>query len=205
MSDPRQRRLRWVTLAELLAIAAVVISALTFWNSYRERTSAEAEHVAETASSTRKAALLMLKAVPDAQGRTLTLVPRSDAQAIQSQTVIFPGALGLAPAETSGDARIERDWFASALVRARKDAGAADKTLGDAHLPVLLVTRYLADGDAHVERAVYRLGYATDHSFLGGTTVRLRGLAREETVASEAAGQKRLDTLWKAALPAKRG
>ena len=30
-------RRRWITLGEVLAVAAVLISALTFWNSYQER------------------------------------------------------------------------------------------------------------------------------------------------------------------------
>ncbi|UAK25165.1 hypothetical protein [Sphingomonas nostoxanthinifaciens] len=201
MSDPRQRRIRWITLAELLAIVAVVISALTFWNGYRERTNAEVQRGADNRDAARRAVILVLKATADAQGHLLSLTPRSDAQAIQGQTIAFPSALGLASAETTSDARIERGWFEGALIRARKDAGAADKTPGDAHMPVLIVTRYLADGDPHVDRAVYQLGYATDHSFIGGTSVRLRGLSREEAVTSEAAGQKRVDALWKTALP----
>jgi len=189
-------RRRWLTLGEMLAIVAVVISALTFWNSYSERTNSEAEHKAEAAQNQRKATLLTLKAVPDKDGRTLALSPRAEEQAIQSQTILFPSALNLSPAETSSDSRIERDWIEEALVRARKDAGASDATLGDARLPLLIVTHYLADGDPHVDRAVYELGYATSHSLLGGTSVRLRGLSRVGPVGNDDAGRKRIDALW---------
>lgn len=188
-------RRRLLNLGEVVAILAVLISGLTFWNSYRERTNAEAEHAAESAQSAKKASVLILKATPDKDGRTLALEPRAGEQAIQSQTIRFPAKLGLSPAETSSDARVEKGWFESALVSARKAAGVAD-TPGDARLPVLIETHYLTDGDAHTDRAVYELGYATSHSFLGGTDVHLRGLSRTGSAPNVAAGQKRIDALW---------
>jgi hypothetical protein len=188
-------RRRWLNLGEIVAILAVLISGLTFWNSYRERTNAEAEHAAESAQSTKKATTLILKAVPDKDGRTLALAPRADEQAIQSQTIRFPAKLGVSPAETSSDTRIEKSWFESALVSARKAAGVADSP-GDARLPVLIETHYLIDGDPHVDRAIYEVGYATSHSLLGGTDVHLRGLSRTGAVQSVDAGLSRIDALW---------
>ena len=188
-------RRRWINLGELVAVLALVISALTLWNSYRERTTSEAEHAQESAQSAKKASVLILRATPDKDGRTLALTPHADEQAIQSQTIRFPAKLGLSPAETTSDARIEKSWFESALVSARKTAGIAD-TPGDARLPVLIETHYLTDGDAHTDRAVYELGYATSHSFLGGTDIHLRGLSRTGSAASVAAGQKQIDALW---------
>lgn len=195
-------RRRWLTLGELLAILAVAISGLTLWNSYRERTNAEAQRHADAAQSRLKAAVLTLKAIPDKDGRTLALTPRAEEQAIQGQTIRFPSALGLSPAETSSDARIERGWIEGALVRARKTAGVRDATIGDARVPVLIETRFLADGDPHTDRAVYQLGYATSHSLIGGTTMHLKGLSRVGGVPSDGAGRARIDAMWKAALPA---
>jgi hypothetical protein len=197
-------RRRWLTLGEILAVLAVAISALTFWNSYRERTNAEAEKQAESSSSAKKAATLILKASADSDGRALTLTPRSEDQAIQSQTVRFPTALGVSPAETSGDARIDRGWFASGLVKARKEAHATDQTAGDARLPVLIETQFLVNGEPHTDRAVYTIGYATTHSLFGGTEVKLHGLARSASAASAAAGVRQIDALWKTMLPVRR-
>ena len=42
-------RRRWINLGELVAVLALVISALTLWNSYRERTTNEAEHAQQSA------------------------------------------------------------------------------------------------------------------------------------------------------------
>jgi len=188
-------RRRWINLGELVAILAVIISGLTLWNSYRERTNAEAEHAQESRQTAKKATTLILKATPDKEGKILALAPRADEQAIQSQTIYFPSKLGLSPAETSSDARIEKNWFESALVGARKAAG-VEATPGDARMPVLIETHYLTDGDAHVDRAVYEVGYVTSHSLIGGTDVHLRGLSRTGPAKSADAGQKQIDAIW---------
>ena len=188
-------RRRWINLGELVAVLALIVSALTLWNSYRERTNTEAEHKSESAQTAKKATVLTLKATPDKDGRTLAITARSDDQSIQSQKVSFPAKLGLSPAETSGDARIDRNWFASALVAARKDAGITDAP-GDARVPVMIETHFLVDGEAHQDLAVYEVGYATTHGFLTGTDVHLRGLSRTGTVKSEDAGQKQIDAIW---------
>lgn len=188
-------RRRLLNLGEVIAILAVIISGLTLWNSYRERTNAEAEHAQESAQSAKKATTLILKATPDKEGRTLALAPRAEEQAIQSQTVYFPAKLGVSPAETSSDARIEKRWFESALVSARKAAG-IEQAPGDARMPVMIETHYLTDGDAHVDRAVYEVGYVTSHSLIGGTDIHLRGLSRTGAVKSAEAGQKQIDAIW---------
>ena len=188
-------RRRWINLGELVAVLALVISALTLWNSYRERTTTEAEHAQESAQSAKKATILILKATADKDGRTLALAPHADEQAIQSQTIYFPAKLGVSPAETSSDARIEKSWFESALISARKAAG-VEATPGDARVPVLIETHYLTDGDAHVDRALYEVGYVTTHSLIGGTDVHLRGLSRTGSVPSDDVGQTRIDALW---------
>ncbi len=188
-------RRRWLNLGEIVAIIAVLISALTLWNSYRERANSEAAHAQESAQSAQKAATLILKAASDKDGRRLTLTPYAGEQAIQSQTIRFPSTLKVSAAETSSDARIERSWFESAVVAARKAAGIEDQP-GDARLPVLIETHFVADGDPRIDRALYEVGYSTTHSFLGGTELHLRGLSRSGAVTSVDAGQKRLDAIW---------
>jgi len=188
-------RRRWINLGELVAVLALIISALTLWNSYRERTTNEAEHARESAQSAKKAAILVLKATPDKDGRTLALAPRSDVQAIQDQTIYFPAKLGISPAQTSSDARIEKRWFDGPLIDARKAAG-VEASLGDARIPVLIETHFLADGDPYVDRAIYEVGYVTSHSLIGGTDVHLRGLSRTGAVKSVDAGQKQIDAIW---------
>lgn len=196
-------RRRWINLGELVAVLALIISALTLWNSYRERTANEAEHARESAQSAKKAAVLVLKATPDKDGRTLALVPRSDEQAIQDQTIYFPAKLGISPAQTSSDARIEKGWFDGPLIDARKAAG-VEASLGDARMPVLIETHFLANGDPHLDRAIYEIGYVTSHSLIGGTDVHLRGLSRTSAVKSVEAGRKQIDGIWAARMTPKK-
>lgn len=189
-------RRRWVTLGEVLAVAAVAISGLTLWNSYTDRQDARVEKAGEAARATVVNRTLLLKATADRDAGRLDLLPLRAEQSIQGQTIAFPTALGLAPVDTTGDARIERGWFDDALVRARKAIGLEAETRGDERLPVLLTTRYLADGVPVTDRAIYDIGYATDTAFLSGTDVRLRGLSLVARVKDD--GTRQIDRLWAA-------
>jgi hypothetical protein len=186
-------RRRWLNLGELLAIAGVVISGAALWNSYRERTHAEAEQATAETRTARAAELLVLKATVEKEGNVLTLVPRDDAQTIQAQTIRFPTPLGVSPVETTGDARIERDWFEKGLTEALEKARTTKRSPGDARLPVLITTRYLVGGVEHEDRALYSIGYTLGHGFLAGTTIKLRGLSRTAPAPAGAIGEKALD------------
>ena len=185
-------RRRWITLGELLAIAAVAISGLTLWNSYKERTTSEVERTVEAKKAETKSRTLILKGSVSKDGDRLDLVPTAGDQIIQSQTILFPSALKLSPVETTGDARIEADWFASPLKKAR--AG-AKKAPGDLRLPLAITTRYVA-GDATVsDTAVYQIGYGLEGRFLGGDAVKLKGLSLSRRMEPKDA-QKVLDASW---------
>ncbi|MFC3713704.1 hypothetical protein ACFOMD_14085 [Sphingoaurantiacus capsulatus] len=192
-------RRRWITLGELLAVAAVVISALTFWNSYSERRSSEEARVSEARSGAARARTLILRATASQDGEVLTLSAASD-QAIQSQTVTFPSALEIDAVETTNP-RIEADWFDGALRKARKDAGQRDEDAGDERLPIAVTTHYLADGgEMLTDVALYDVGYGVKERFLRGGEVRLRGLSYIGRAHADAA-QARLDSLWKTRQP----
>lgn len=197
----RRRRLRLLTLGEVLAVAALVISGLTFWNSYSERRNAEEDKAATQKHDAVKARTLILKASVEKGGDRLELAS-AGGQAIQGQTIAFPAALGVDPVEST-DPRIEASWFESGLKKARKAAGEDDRPHGDARLPIAITTRFTADdGDMTETTALYDIGYGTDSSFLGGTSVRLRGLSMLGGTSAKAA-QSRIDALWKARHPAK--
>lgn len=190
-------RRRWLNLGELLAIVAVVISALTLWNSYRERTNSEAARQVDLDKGSRTAALLTLRATADRNGATLSLSPRSDTQTIQSQTITFPALLGVSPVDTTGNARIERGWFDRELAKARKAAGATHDRPGDARLPILITTRYVVNGEEKVDSGLFALGYEASHAFLAGTSIRLTGLSRVGTANDDKSGKARLEALAK--------
>ncbi|HEX7784249.1 MAG TPA: hypothetical protein VF509_15715 [Sphingobium sp.] len=193
-------RRRWITLGEVLAVVAVVISGLTLWNSWSERSSSQAEKAAEAKQSSTKAVTLILRAQASGNGRALELSPASAEQSVQSQTIRFPAALGADPAETTGEPRIESGWFEAALKKAREKAGMPDDSRGDERLPVAITTQYLVDGDAHQDVAIYDVGYTISGRWLGGHSVTLRGISLVSH-AKESSAQAKLDARWKAMLP----
>jgi hypothetical protein len=193
-------RRRWLNLGELLAVVAVIISALTLWNSYSERSHSEAEKAGEARDASTKARTLVLKAVPDRNGSRLAISALGD-QAIQGQTITFPTALGVAPVDNT-EPRIEQSWFTSGLKSARKAAGEDGDARGDHRLPVAITTRFYADGAVAEQSALYDIGYVAEGHFLMGTSIQLRGLSLIGPVHAKSAAA-RVDAIWKARHPAK--
>ena len=189
----RRRWMRWLTLGEILGVAALVISGLTFWNSYSERRHSEATQSAEDRKATVRARTLVLKAEGEKDGDRLVLQPTGE-QVIQGQTIAFPKALGVDPVDST-DPRIEAGWFASGLKKARRAAGEDDKVRGDARVPVAITTRYTVNGEMAEDVTLYDVGYVTESSLLGGTSIKLRGLSLVGR-SSEKAAAGRLDAIW---------
>ena len=190
-------RRRWITLGEVLGVAAVAISGLTFWNGYRERADSAADRRVAERRADAKAATLQLKGVPMVDGTRMAVVPIDPAQNVQDMKILFPAALSVNPVETTGDARLETAWFDTGLKRARKAAGRDDASKGDERFPVVMVTRFLSDGAAYDDVAIYDVGYAIDGAFLKGKVVRLRGLSLvSRTTAKEA--EAKLEAAWRA-------
>jgi len=193
-------RKRWITLGEVLGVAAVLISGLTLWNNWNDRRETKAEKAATEQRASAKVAKLVLVAA-DGGKQTLALKPAAPEQSVQSQTILFPTALDVSPAATTGEPRIEGGWFEHALVKAREAAGLPDNSRGDERLPVVIVTQYLADGDPHDDVALYDVGYTISGKFLGGHSVTLRGISLVAKVKRDHA-QAKLDARWKTLLPA---
>lgn len=186
-------RRRWITLGEILAVIAVLISGLTLWNSYSERSATQAERAAEKKQEAERSQALVLKA--GGGGKRLALESLDSAQAIQSQTIAFPSSLGAAPIETLIEPRIEAGWVKGA-VRKAKEAGGAGKASGDSRIPVAITTRFVNGGRTFTDVAIYDVAYKKDDSLLGGTDIELLGLSFVERVPAGAAA-RRLDSLWR--------
>lgn len=184
-------RRRWISLGEAVAVAAVLISAATLWNSYAERKSAEADRTAAAQKEGKVEAALVLRARSADEGKRLTLEAVDPDQVIQSQRVILPSALGVQPIETAGDPRIEARWLSDAL----KKAEAQRTTAGDLRVPVAIVSRFTSKGEMHSAAAVYQLAYVREGHLLGGSSTRLRGLSLVGRVP-EANAQKAVDRVW---------
>lgn len=194
-------RRRWITLGEMLALLAVSISGLTLYLNWSNKQDERAEKAIESRRASARAAKLILNARADSDDR-LILTPAATDQIVQSQTFLFPAALGIAPVSTTGEPRIEARWFENALKRARDKAKLPDNSVGDEQLPVFITTRFVVNGEAREDRAIYDIGYGISGRWLSGHDVTLRGLSlvTRETGTSPAA---RVDARWAAVVTAR--
>jgi hypothetical protein len=191
-------RRRWITLGEVLAVLAVGISGLTLWNNWTDRRETKAEQTASATRAASRTSRLVLVAGETGK-HALSLKPSSSEQTVQSQTILFPPALQLSPAETTGEPRIDAEWFEHALVGARNAAHLPDASRGDERLPVVIVTQVLADGEPHEDVALYDLGYTISGKFISGHSLTLRGISLVTHLKRDQAGAK-LDARWAKAL-----
>lgn len=186
--EARAERRRWITLAEGVAVAGVVIGGLTLWNNVSERRTADAERAAERASSAKAKTALAIVATPDGDGERLVLSAAD--RRIERIEVTFPPALKVPTKSAVGDVAIGADWVRAPLL-AITDGG-ADAIEG--RLPVA-ITAIWWDGDTqHRSSAVYDLVFATHGRIVGGRSLKLVALARRE--AATGGVGRRLDTLW---------
>lgn len=178
-SPRRGPRLRWLTLAEVVGILALVVAAAGWWDNHRQRVQEQSDRAVAArtqAADTQQAALrrtfLLTGHVVD-DGR-IRLAPARADQVIQTQTVIFPGSVRRAPVETTGNPRIDLAWFEAGLKDTAHGRGADG---AEARLPVGIVTTYVEAGETRTDRSIYDLGYTLHHRFLRGSKVELDGLS----------------------------
>ncbi|THD74395.1 MAG: hypothetical protein E7812_18925 [Phenylobacterium sp.] len=177
-SPPRRRpRLRLLTLAELVGIAALVIAGLGWWDGHHEHQQQDADRAAARSAQATEAKRANLRDTFLLTGsvdsdRIRLASARSD-QVIQTQTVIFPTAVRSGVIETTGNPRIDRGWFEDGV----KKAGRTPKGDAEARLPVGIVTTYVEAGETRTDRSIYQIGYTAHRRLLLGRKLELDGLS----------------------------
>ncbi len=182
---PKKRLpLRWLTLAEIVGVGALLIAGLGYWDSHRERVQQDQERAAAErdraaaaaergkarAQETQQDALrhaLLLTGVP--AGGALSLRPARAEQVIQTQTLWFPTEVRSDSVSTTGNPRIEAGWIEDRLRRAAK----AD----DHRVPVAIETSFIEDGQTRTDRSVYLLGFSLHGRLVGGPKLAFEGLS----------------------------
>jgi hypothetical protein len=198
---PKKRLpVRWLTLAEIVGVAAVVIAGLGYWDTHRERmgearerAAAERAKAAEAKAGAMRLSFLMTGAASES-GDRIRLTPTHPEHVIQTQTLVFPTEVRAEPVETTGNPRIERGWFEKGLAKAarrRKD--------DEGRLPVGIVTTYVDDGVIRTDSAVYQIGFRAEDRLLRGDKVELEGLSLSRRASGDL--QAAVDRLWTSAAP----
>lgn len=167
-TESERSRRRWITLGEVIALAALVVSAVGVWISWKtiggqDKPTEVVEH--------RQAIPLTLRARADHDGRTLTISPVESSHALESLTLTIAGT---PPIQVGSDGELDASDVEPAL-KAR-DKEPKDKTLS---LPVRIAARYVDAGADRRGGGAYILRYRWEGGGLfGGRSLRLVSLSR---------------------------
>jgi hypothetical protein len=162
----RRKRLRWISLGEAIAIAALIISGLGLWREWHKDGEPETTTVVEK----RPAIPLTLRGKSAEGGRILEISPVESSHALESLTLTIAGAT---PIEVGSDGELD----ASAVERIVKDRDKDSK--GPHSVPARIEARYVEAGADKKAAGNYRLSYRWEGGGLfGGHSLRLAGLSR---------------------------
>jgi hypothetical protein len=187
---PRRRRF-WVSLGEGVAVLAVAIAGLSYWDSHREHAAAD-RRAAEQAGAQ---PALVLRASQAADGRRLAIDAAGPEQVIVSQRYLFPAAVLSQEMEvTAARPQIDLGWLAGGLQRRLDQTHARGG--GEARLPVGIVTSYVDGGRTFEDRSLYEVGFSWRSHLIGGRQLALQGLAlRRRAVATDL--RAAVESRWK--------
>ena len=164
--DARTRR-RWINLGEIIALAALVVSALGVWIAWKSSSKDGPTRIVEQKS----AVPLALRGSVDSSGQTLTIIPADPSHALESLKVTFKGS---SPIELGSDGRLSASDVQGALKN--PDKPVKDVTLS---VPVRIDARYVETGTDRRGGGSYVLRYKWEGGGLfGGRSLRLVGLSR---------------------------
>lgn len=165
MSDSQSPR-RWVSFGEIIAVAALVISALGLWITWRSAQEDKPTRVVEQ----KQAIPLTLRGTADRDGRALVLAPVEAGHALDSATLTISGS---PPIEVGSDGRLGASDVQAALKDRDRDLKGAGK------VPVRITARYVEMGADRRGGGTYVLRYRWEGGGLfGGRSLRLVGLSR---------------------------
>lgn len=169
-AEARATRRRWITLAEFVAVAGLVIGALGLWMNWSDRREDIADRAAERASERREHGVVTLTGTVAPDGDAIAL--GDSAHTLTDVSVRFPAALGVAVQDAMPGERIEARWFADRLL-SLTDSGPDNQS---GRLPVLVTSTWIDGADQHRDTDVYEVLWRTDGRLLRGRRLRLTGL-----------------------------
>jgi len=163
----RRARLRWVTLGEAIAIAALIVSAAGVWISWK---SGDENKGPTTVVEKRQAIPLALRGKPVEDGRTMEISPAESSHALQSLNIIVAGASAI-------DVGSDGELSASDLESALGDKAPDGK--GSQRVRVRVDAKYVDGGQDKTSTGDYVISYRWEGGgLLGGRSLRLTGFSR---------------------------
>jgi hypothetical protein len=166
MSDSETRR-RWITLGEIIGIAALIVSGIGVWIAWKSSNEDRPTRVVEQ----RSAVPLALRGTADGDGGTLTIMPADPSHALEGLIVSIKGA---AKIDVGSDGRLSASDVQAALKDRQKEAKDVTHSV-----PVRIDARYVEMGKDRRGGGNYVLRYKWQGGGLfGGRSLRLVGLSR---------------------------
>ena len=162
----RQRR-RWITFGELIALAALIVSAVGVWISWKSSDHKETATIVEQ----RQPVPLTLRARRENDGQSLEISPVEPTHALESLTITLPGGGSI---QVGSDGELQASDIQSALKGHDNDP--KDRTLS---LRVRIDTHYVEAGHDRRASGSYTLRYMWKGGGLfGGRSLHLVALSR---------------------------
>jgi hypothetical protein len=167
MTDQQTRR-RWINLGELIALAALIVSAVGVWIAWKSSSDDKPTQVVEQ----RSAVPLTLRATVDGDGRMLTITPADPSHALEGLIIRIEGAAS--KINVGSDGKLS----ASDLEAALKDRDKEAKDVTHS-VPVWIDARYVEMGKDRRRGRNYVIRYKWEGGGLfGGRSLRLVSLGR---------------------------
>lgn len=166
MSDSETRR-RWITLGEIIGIAALIISGIGVWIAWKSSNQDRPTRVVEQRSSVP----LALRGTADGNGSALTIMPADPSHALEGLTVTIKNAANI---DVGSDGRLSASDVQAALKGREKEAKDVTHSV-----PVRIDAHYVEMGKDRRGGGNYVLRYKWEGGGLfGGRSLRLVGLSR---------------------------
>ena len=163
--EQRRRRLRWLTLGELLAVIAVAISALGLWQNWK------AKDQPTTVVEQRQPIALALRGKAEDDGRKLVITPVEQGHALQSLAIAVPGSKSAVTLGSDGE--LSANDLEDALGKS------AETGKGTHRLRVRIQADYVESGENRQSSGNYALTYRwKDGGLFGGRSLRLVSMSR---------------------------
>jgi hypothetical protein len=165
-SESAARR-RWVTLGEIIALLALVVSAVGVWIAWKSSNEDKTTRVVEQ----RSAVPLALRGTIDGDGNTLTIMPADPSHALEGLTLNIKGSSTI---DVGSDGRLSASDLQGALKNREKEAKDVAHSV-----PVRIEARYVEMGKDRRGGGSYVIRYKWEGGGLfGGRSLRLVGLSR---------------------------
>lgn len=166
-SESQRQRRRWITFGELIALAALIVSAIGVWISWKSTDRQGPTSVVEQ----RQPIPLTLRAKRDSDGQSLEISPVEPTHALESLTITLPGGGSI---QVGSDGELQASDVQSALKGHENDP--KDRTLS---VRVRIDTHYVEAGHDRRASGSYTLRYIWKGGGLfGGRSLHLVGLSR---------------------------